>query len=215
MAEKKEKKKGGKLKKIMLIVVALMVVGYFVGGQVPEQDTNSSGGSSTKPTKAPKVDNRPEGQKTLDGIVKKFQESYGKASNELKKSAERAKRAERVAAAFQGQAAFSGWVGKLDKMKTTSKGHAYITVKCGRFSLCTTNNEMSEALSDVKTLIKAGSPLFKKISEMEEGDRVRVSGKFIPDDEGKDHFSEMSLTEYGSMDEPNYIVAFTDVVKTN
>ena len=49
------------------------------------------------------------------------------------------------------------------------------------------------------------------LSELSEGDFVRFSGRFLPDDSGPDHLEESSLTERGSMMEPEFLMVFEAV----
>ena len=61
------------------------------------------------------------------------------------------------------------------------------------------------------TLIENGSDLYNSISDLSEGDRVVFSGTFIPDD--SDFIREGSVTERGSMTDPEFILKFSDVRK--
>ena len=97
-------------------------------------------------------------------------------------------------------------------MTTNSEGKATIEVKLeGSQSVVvqTWNNALSDHGSD--TLIDNKSPVYNKISEMSEGDRVVFSGEFLSDD--RVGIREASLTEAGSMTSPGFIVKFSDVTK--
>lgn len=136
--------------------------------------------------------------------------NYGEADNELKKSVVRKARDDDVIAAFPN-GAFSVWPGVLTTLKTDGDGDAFIAVTpegC-TCTLETTNNALSESIGETEgqaTLIKSGSPLFRKLEQMHEGDRVVVSGRF---------FREDSLTEGGSMSAPAWLASFSDVEPEN
>jgi hypothetical protein len=71
----------------------------------------------------------------------------------------------------------------------------------------------NNGLSDIadKTLIPVNTPLFNAISDLKEGISVKVSGQFVAGEQ--DYIGEQSLTENGSMTEPEFSVHFTKVEK--
>jgi hypothetical protein len=109
-------------------------------------------------------------------------------------------------AALQG---FSpqGWVGKALRVDTTFSGATLeVELPCDA-TIMTWNN----SLSDIKdgTNIKEGTALYKAVSILSTGQRVRFSAQFLTDEKG--HLRESSLTRSGGMRSPDLIVKFVDV----
>ena len=61
------------------------------------------------------------------------------------------------------------------------------------------------------TLIPQTSKLYGTLAEMQKGTPIQFSAKLLADD--KDGFREKSMTEEGSMTEPNFLIALTVVSK--
>jgi len=152
----------------------------------------------------------PSEQKAFTDAVTSFISQYQSAPNELKKSAVRFSRKQKLQELLTSLD-FNGWVGRIDKMGTTSKGNAYISVTLDGTSIVTEtyNNELSD-IGD-NTLIPINSELFNKVSDLKSGDQVKVSGHFLTEEQ--DFIKENSITEDGSMTEPEFIVQFSQVGK--
>lgn len=179
-----------------------LLAGFFVWAVISAPDTAES--PSTDDGKAAVTISLPADLQAFNSANNDAITAYDAADNDLKKSVVRKNRDEKVYAALMG-GVFSNWPGTLTKLGTDGDGDAYIIVQpdgCN-CTVATTNNSVSESLDDNKTLIKMGSPLFQKLLNMHEGDRVIVAGEL---------FKETSLTEQGSVDEPEWEVAFSDVV---
>lgn len=58
--------------------------------------------------------------------------------------------------------------------------------------------------------IQTNSPLYSVLKTLRRGDKITVSGQFIIDHKD-DFFNEMSLTQSGSMDEPEYLFRVTTI----
>ena len=80
-------------------------------------------------------------------------------------------------------------------------------IDCDWITIQTANNAFSGALDG--TLISAGSQLYEQLSRLSVGQRVIVSGRFRSSDQ--DYLREASLTEAGSMNEPEFLFAFASV----
>ncbi len=184
-----------------------LALSLFCGCGEPSNEGTSGG--SQKPA-APQVV-VPAEQQQFVGVVAPFIQKYEAAPNKLKKSALRAERKNALTDALKSLE-FNGWVGTLKTMETTSKGNAHVQIELrgAPITIMNNNNEVSAALGD-KTLISMKSELFKTISKLSEGQRVRVSGNFIKG--GKDFIEELNLTEDGAMTEPEFSVKFTKVEK--
>lgn len=170
-------------------------------------DGSNDGGNADAPAPSdPKPPTLPSDLIAFDKANAAAMAAYPQADNDLKKTEIKQARDANAMAALQG-GAFSSWPGTLKTLGTTGDGDAYIAVQldgCG-CTLETTNNSFSEAINEANgksTLIKKGSPLYVTLREMHEGDRVTVSGRI---------FTETSLPEGGSITDPAWETAFTDV----
>lgn len=132
---------------------------------------------------------------------------YRSAPNELKKSALRARRASDIRTALRGNLRFDSWVGSVKEMGTNGDGDASLEVDIANdnLRLKTWSNSVSDRLD--RTMIKAGSALYDVVSELKEGQAVKVSGTFIPSE--RDFVNEVSVSEMGSMTEPEFVVRFS------
>ena len=97
-------------------------------------------------------------------------------------------------------------------METTSKGKANfgVEIQGTGITLSNMNNELSDMFEN--TLIEQSSPLYQTISELKKGDKVFVSGDFLKSI-NNDYIYELSMTEGGSMENPDFIVKFKEVKK--
>jgi hypothetical protein len=150
----------------------------------------------------------PEEQRQFVTIVGSYEPQYKAAANELQKSALRTKRKSDLEKSSISKDV-SGWVGVLSGLETTSDGKAIITVQLQNspITLKTWNNGFSD--SGHGTLISHGSGMYDKLSKFKEGDFVRFSGSLFLDD--KDYFRELSMTEEGSMTEPEFLFKFAEI----
>src|SRR5690606_20611580 len=134
------------------------------------------------------------------------------APRKLNKSSVRNKRGNTIQLVHGEKKEFNDWVGKVVMMETTSKGNAYfgIKIKGTDITIMTTNNEFSNLFEN--SLITQSNPLYNVIAELKKGDKVKVSGEFL-DSTKADFISEASLTENGSMSDPNFIAKFKKIEK--
>lgn len=191
----------------------LFVVGAIGSFMDKGNKTGSTGstGTSTAGRLAPKARSIsvPLRQYRFLKTVKSFYGPYQNARNELKKSALRNRRGKAVRAVLQGRVV-RGWVGILTDMSTTGQGKAHVSIKLWggkNIYVKTWNNEFSD-ISD-KTLIRSGTPLYKSISNLSKGSFVVFSGRFVSN--SRDYIRESSMTESGSMTEPEYLMRFSSI----
>jgi len=209
------KKKEGILKKIVWGFLGLCVLSAIVraGGSNESNltcENTSEVSSSSNITLKILI---PEKQNALISISEQFASRYAVASNELQKSALRSKRKDALCNVFGEGLEFTDWIGSIKTMSTTGDGNAHIAIslkgaKATRIVICNNNNEMSDALGN-STLIPKGTELYESVSSLNEGQQVRVSGFFQKADQ--DFIMEQSLTERGSMTEPEYNVKFLKI----
>lgn len=154
----------------------------------------------------------PETQKQFLSKITECKASYIFATGELKKSAVRGRRASVLKETLNGSLCIHDWVGTIERIGTTSSGKAYVSIKPRR-SIDIHIMTWSSGLSDIgdDTLISQGTVLYKNLSNAKVGDVVIFSGKFIESD--LDFIRESSLTEKGSMEEPEFIIKLSSIIK--
>ncbi len=154
----------------------------------------------------------PKTQQDFLNVLEQTEKEYKEQPNELKKSAVKTKRGNLIKNALGNTRNFTEWIGIIRNMETTSKGKAIFEVELEGtgVTIMTMNNEFSDLFGN--TLIDQKNPLYNIIAELKKGDKVRVSGEFVESPEN-DYVYELSMTESGSMKNPDFIVKFQKVVK--
>jgi hypothetical protein len=154
----------------------------------------------------------PKTQQDFLSVLQSTENEYKEQSNELKKSAVKTKRGNLIKNALGNTRNFVEWIGIVRNMETTSKGNAIFEVELEGtgVTIMTMNNEFSDLFGN--TLIDQKNPLYNIIAELKKGDKVRVSGEFVESPEN-DYVYELSMTESGSMKNPDFIVKFNKVIK--
>jgi peptidoglycan hydrolase-like protein with peptidoglycan-binding domain len=144
-------------------------------------------------------------------LIESFEDEYRSASNELKKSAVRTERKNAIKTFLNGKMSIKNWTGRLKYMGTNSEGKAYVNVVLddSKIHLLTWDNSFSDMWHN--TLIEQSTQLYRTIAEINEGDKVSVSGTFLSGEE--DYISEQSVTERGSMTEPEFTFIFKSIDK--
>ena len=144
-------------------------------------------------------------------IVRDFAQQYQSLSatpgNESQLAELRSERAEALRQAL-GTTRVSNWTATLTRPRTTGDGHAVVEVKlpCG-VTLKTWNSLNSDVGSD--TLIAHGSPLFVEIGKFHEEQQVVIDGQLFQG--APDGFTELSLSEKGSMLNPEFLFRFANI----
>ena len=174
----------------LLIAATLMLIACGGGGNV--------GSGSTNPNVPLPTD-----QTDFVRIVESFFEPYKQAPNDLKKSALRADRRTALEKNVPSRTA-TDWVGSIKSMRTASSGEAHISLQLAGSKAIILKN---------RTGIENGSPLYSAISTLSKGDLVRFCAAFKPGDNKLDFIEEASLTEAGSMTEPEFVVTFSSMAK--
>lgn len=209
--------RSGKIKFILLAVFGFLI---FLGAI-------SSGSNSTNKTILEHVDSTPNNQ-NLDIVIPQdhivipqeqtkfcdsvndFTKKYAIAPNELKKSqlrVARKKELQDVLASLR----FNDWVGELTELGTTTDGGACVSVRLHNspIILKTWNNHISDLFDN--SIIPINTPLYENISNLPKNCNVKINGTFRVSDE--DFLKECSITEEGSMTEPEFIVNFNQILK--
>ena len=105
---------------------------------------------------------------------------------------------------------FSNWNGKIEAIESVGVEYAYVSISiCKNVTIKTWNNEFSDMFD--KSLIHIDSELYERIIDLEKGNSVITSGSFTKSD--TDYFQETSITDSGSLTEPEYLVKFGEIEK--
>lgn len=153
----------------------------------------------------------PENQARFTELVDQARRSYTAAPHELAKTQIRAARAQQLCATiFPRDASLSvtGWVGIIEKITSTGNGAGGLSVRISRDMHVRTH---VEGVGDIgyATLIQPKTVLYEKLMAARNNQPVQFSGNFFKG--SRDCIREASLTENGSMTEPEFIFKFSDI----
>ena len=181
--------------------------------KAPEQPNASPQQSAISEIKPQISYQIPPGQSNLISTVNDFVSPYRNAPNELKKSALRTQRGNSLGEALGNSRQATDWVGTIKSMSTNNEGKAILEIALLQnggtpIMVKTWNNALSDIMDN--TLIPQESSLFTAISELSKNDLVYFSGNFLVSDKS-DFIKEGSLTELGSMTEPEFLFRFKSV----
>lgn len=145
----------------------------------------------------------PKAQAAFCKAVNSYQEEYREAKaekqNQLKLSQLRGERKQDIQEAFsENNDGVVGWLGTITRLRTDGDGKAsvQVTLSCEKpIKLSTTGH------------IPPTSPVYKTLASLDKGKHVAVSGRFFPSEQ--DAIQELSLTEGGSMMEPEFRFEFS------
>ncbi len=182
---------------LILIIVALVAV----------VDDSPAVTQNSNVTRLPAI-SIPAEQQSFTQIVESFYQPYRDAgSNELQKSQQRLLRKEALQSSLSSLD-FTGWVGAISSIGTTGDGNAHVNIELqsSGIEFMTTNNELSDGLSDIKTLIPIGSTTFNSLMNLKEDDVVKVSGRLVRDSSERDFISTIAITERGAMIDPSFLI---------
>lgn len=140
----------------------------------------------------------PEAQRNVIALVDEYADRYAQAENELKASRIRAERDAALREAIGNSGSISDWVGTVETMGTNGDGAAFVSIRVSdRVLLKTWNNAFSDVTAG--TLIAQDHPLYDVLADLAEGQTVVFGGRVL---------DESSITERGSMEEPELITRF-------
>lgn len=153
----------------------------------------------------------PADQRTFHAINKGCRSAYQEGINEIQKSVAFNRCNEERRSFERG---VSGWVGTLTDISTDQGADVVsvtieATVDGMPIAFSTVGNRLSDFGSD--TLIVPSNPLFHKLAGMQVGEAVSFSAEFLHHPDTNRGLWEASLTELGSMDEPEFIVKFVAI----
>ena len=151
---------------------------------------------------------KPEKQKEFLNIVKTHADKYAKGKTEIKRSLYRKKRIKAFTKYFNESMCFHSWLGTVRSLDTDKNGDAMLGIDIGGYIFL---NYGSHA-------IPMDNSLFDTVAEMEENDKVVLSGCFK---KHNDSFADNwylwthEKTEKGAMTSPTFQGKYIDIEKIN
>jgi hypothetical protein len=150
----------------------------------------------------------PLAQKRFMAAVTKAQDTAENADNDLQLGGALSTRNKTICDTV-GRGAVRGWVGEVSLLDANGEGKGILEIELADdVHVGTWNNFLSDAVDN--TLIEAG-PLFDKIINLEEGQRVRFSGELVEELGGDPCINDSRMTLYGKVSDPAFIFRFSDV----
>lgn len=132
---------------------------------------------------------------------------YNNGSNDMAKGAARVNRRDHLCQLVKSMAV-QGWTGTIVELSSSSSGKGVLVVSIGpKITIRTTNNEFSDSINH--TLLSPSSNVFRQAVSLSKDQRIVFSGSFLSGD--TDCVQETSLTQEGSMTDPEFQFLFTDV----
>ena len=136
-------------------------------------------------------------------VLERSKRRYDAAPNEFQKSTVRRERMAELGRTMTSRTAVD-WIGTVARLETNGSGNGILRVHPLGYDWI-----VIETLPFGETVIPAGSPLYEQVALLSVGNKVIFSGVF--GDNNQDYLAEMSLTEAGSMDEPEFKFKFSSV----
>ncbi|CDG20697.1 exported protein of unknown function [Xenorhabdus poinarii G6] len=154
------------------------------------------------------MDAAPAREQQFIGIVDGFVKETKSANNDMQIAALKTKRVSTICHFFRGNLKVSGWSGKVIDLNSNNDGKGVIVISLTKdIRIRTWNNAFSDSGDD--TLINQGTVLFEKALSLKKGQLVSFSGSFIPDRD--ECVREVSVTQNGSMEDPEFLFRFSDI----
>jgi hypothetical protein len=178
------------------IGIALLIAMVIIG--VAVYATESRGPDSP-------FGDQPAKEQAVVELIEDARHEYDAANHDLQRDAALADRDEQICAML-GDGRVEDWTGKIYEIDSSSDGQGIIGINIEPNTQVTTRGN---AFSTDDTLISPG-PLLDRITDLEEGQVVTFSGRFVPDDDGP-CFSNPRLTQRQSIDKPLMVFRFSDV----
>ena len=199
--------------RVIGIIVGITVIGIFFSVWMWERGCTGSGRTPTAEAPPPPAPRQvvPPAQEAfcriVNGAAGEYKGLLSKGANELQLSKVRAARGAALRASLP-DGRFTDWLATVKGLHTTGDGNGVLEVAlpCA-VALKTYNNEFSDIGRG--TLIPQSADLYDIVARLRAEQVVRVSGELFAD--SRDGLLEASVTERGSMTEPEFIVRFSDV----
>ncbi|SFV87645.1 hypothetical protein MNB_SUP05-SYMBIONT-5-427 [hydrothermal vent metagenome] len=155
----------------------------------------------------------PAEQVQLMAIAKKYALAFDDVSNEVQQSQLREQRSkELLNFLYSNTKNIENWIGRISNITTSSTGDAFVSITVSPYlTISTWNNTFSDINYDTK--IDKDTAIYATLATVQKGDLVYFTGKFFESD--NDSIKEQSLTIMGSMEDPDFLLRFYDIVKIN
>lgn len=190
---------------VAFIVFLIAIVSDSNSQQPSAPQTVSSDSNSQPASTSSQLDTSiqaPKDESEFVSMLNSFVARYGAAPNEFQKSDLRADRTKAIAVLLPNLS-IQNWVGKISSMQTLTSDSGTLDVELAGDGQ---NDFRVEDLS-----IPHGSLLYNQVANLAQGDEVFFSGRFTSG--LSDYIEEFSLTEEGSMTEPEFAFTFTSIGK--
>lgn len=199
-----------------IIGLAVIIMGITAIGASQKQSDNQPTPAQAQAESQPTAPTAaiPQLEQQIVQTVTDFSQKYSAAPNEMAQGILRHQRAIALCkqlASLDGNgdpSLIKNWVGIISTLSSNNEGKGVLEVTIGdNISLGTWNNDLSD--SSDNTMIPVNSPLLAKVAAMSEGQQVYFSGHLYTSK--TDCMQETSITQEGSMKEPDFLFRFTDV----
>jgi hypothetical protein len=187
---------------VAIIAGTVFVVWLFASNHTLETNIGNPTTEYAHPPPDPTV-SQDDFCKTIKQSIRDYQDAEQRGDNEVSLSSLRQERKEAIHSII-GSGELSEWIGVLNSVSTDRDQTARIAIQlpCGARVRTDFNGDG----------IPPSSPMYATIAKVREGARVQFNGEFqITGPNSKDWIREGSLTELGSMTDPEFIVSFTDI----
>jgi hypothetical protein len=148
---------------------------------------------------------QPSDERAVVNLIEAGRRQYDAADHDLQRDAALADRDEQICALL-GDGRVEQWTGQIYEIDASRDGKGIIGINIEPNTQVTTRDG---AFATDDTLIPAG-PLLDRVTEMETGEVVTFSGRFIPDDGGS-CFTNPRITQKQSIEKPLMVFRFRDV----
>ena len=190
------------------IAFALFVISGVVANSLDTGDNRSySTAISSKSLGTPLDSQKPNNEVEFINVVKKYVNKFDKSKNELQQSLLRDERKQELFNLITSKYVES-WIGVINQLSTNSEGKAILSIRISpNIEIKTWNNALSDIMAN--TLIDKGTLLYKTLTPLSTGQKVKFSGSFFPSRD--DYIKETSMTIQGSMTNPEFLFKFESV----
>jgi hypothetical protein len=175
----------------LLIAVVVIGIAVYVTNQAREPDSPFGA--------------QPADERAVVRLIEDARREYAAANHDLQRDAALATRDERICALL-GDGRVENWTGQVYEIDSDGEGKGILGINIEPNTQVTTRNG---AFSGVDTQIPPG-PLLDRVTELETGQVVTFSGRFIPDEDGP-CFTNPRITQRQSIDRPLMVFRFRDI----
>jgi len=175
----------------------------------PESGSGAADTGAEAPADAPVEDAAPSQEDKFIDAVEAAADDVDGADNELQVVKARHARAKAIQQVLRPSIRVKNWTGTVEDVSTTLGGDSGVVEisLTDDIKVATWNNGGSDFMDH--TLIDVDSPLYDRLADLSEGDKVSFSGKFIRDAESG--IGEQSLLDENGMTTPTFTFKFASL----